>query len=78
MNLVKCLVKSRRMRWAEYVACMGERSGTYRVLVGKSEGKRPLRRCSCWEDNIKMDLRGVGLGMVWIDLAQDGNRWGLL
>ena len=38
------VVKSRRMRWAEHVACMGESRGEYRVLVGKPEGKRPLGR----------------------------------
>jgi len=38
-------MKSRRMRWAGHVACMGERRDVYRVLVGKPEGRRPLRRC---------------------------------
>ena len=42
-NIVR-LIKSRRMRWAGHVACMGERSGVYRVVVGKSVGKRPLGR----------------------------------
>ena len=37
-------VKSRRMGWAEHVACMGEKSSTYRVLVGKTEEMRPLAR----------------------------------
>ena len=52
---------------------MGKRRGVYRVLVGKPEGKRPLRRPRRrWEDNIKMDLQEVGCGgMDWIDLAQD-------
>jgi len=36
------VIKSRRMRWAGHVACMGERRGVYRVLVGEPEGKRPL------------------------------------
>jgi hypothetical protein len=50
------VIKSRRMRWAGHVACMG--SGVYRVLVGK-QVKRPLGRPRCrWEDNIKMDLGG--------------------
>jgi hypothetical protein len=41
----------------------GEGSGVHRVLVGKPEGKRPLRRPRCrWEDNIKMDLQEVGGG----------------
>jgi hypothetical protein len=49
----------------------------YRVLVGKSEGKRPLVRPRCrWEDNIKMDLQEVGCGGIdWIVLAQDRDSW---
>jgi hypothetical protein len=35
------MMKSRRMRWAEYVARM-EKRNAYRILVGKPEGKRPL------------------------------------
>ena len=55
-NIVR-VIKSRRMRWAGYVARMGERRGVYRDLVGKPEGKRPLGRSRRrWEDNIKMDL----------------------
>jgi hypothetical protein len=70
-------IKSRRMRWAVHVARMGERRGVYRVLVGKTEGKRPLgrprRRC---EDNIKMDLQEKGCGVMdWMELAQDRDRW---
>jgi hypothetical protein len=38
------VIKSRRMRLAGHVALMGERRGIYRILVGKSEGKRPLGR----------------------------------
>jgi len=56
-------------------ACIGGRSA-YRVLVGKSEGKRPLGEPKHrWEDNIKMDLEEVGWAMDWIDLAQDTDRW---
>jgi hypothetical protein len=55
-NIVR-MIKSRRMRWTGHVACMGERKGVYRVLVGKHEGKRPLGRPRRrWEGNIKMDL----------------------
>ena len=56
---------------------MGERRGVYRVLVRNPEGKRPLRRPRCrWEDNINIQLQGVGLGDIdWIDLAQDKDRW---
>jgi hypothetical protein len=51
----------------------GEERGVYRVLVGKPEGKRPLRRPRLrWEDNIKMDLQKVGCGgRDRIQLAQD-------
>jgi hypothetical protein len=57
---IVCVIKSRRMRWVGNVACMGERRGVFRVLVGKPEGKRPLwRPRHRWEDNIKMDLQEV-------------------
>jgi hypothetical protein len=50
---------------------------SYRVLVGKPEGKRPPGRPRHrWEDNIKIDHQEVGCGgMNWIDLAQDRDRW---
>jgi hypothetical protein len=56
---------------------MGEKKNAYRILVGKSEGKRPLGRPRRrWMDNIKMDLREVGWdGGDWIDLGQDRDRW---
>jgi len=58
------VIKSRRMRWAGYVARMGEGRDVYRVLVGKPEGRRPLGRPRRrWEDNIRMDLRAVGCGL---------------
>ena len=65
------VTQSSRMRWAGHVACMGERRGLYRVLVGKPEGNRPLGRPKRrWEDNIKMNLQEVGcVGMDWIELA---------
>jgi hypothetical protein len=58
-------IKLRRMRWAEHVACMCEKRNAYRVLVGKSKGKRPLGRPRRrWEDNIKMDLEEIGWGGI--------------
>jgi len=75
-NIVR-VIKWRRMRWAGYVARMGEGRDVYRVLVGKPKGKRPLGRPrSRWEDNIKMDLQEMECGgMDWIELAQDRDRW---
>jgi hypothetical protein len=53
-----------------------ERRGAYRILVGRPEGRRPLGRPRRgWEDNIKMNLQGMGWGMNWIELAQDRDRW---
>jgi hypothetical protein len=56
---------------------MGEGIGIYRVLVGSSEGKRPLGRPRRrWEDNIKLDLREIGIdGANWIQLVQDRVQW---
>jgi len=74
------VIKSRRMRWAEHVALMGESRNIYIVLMVKSEGKKPLGRSTRkWEENIKMDLREVVRGfMEWIDLAQDRDSSGHL
>jgi hypothetical protein len=56
---------------------MWEKRNAYRLLVGKPEGKKLLRRPRRrWVDNIKMDLQEVGLGDVdWIGLDQDRHRW---
>jgi hypothetical protein len=55
----------------------GEGRGVYRVLVGRPEGKRPEGRPRrSWEDNIKLDLREIGInGANWIQLAQDRIQW---
>jgi hypothetical protein len=56
---------------------MGEKWNGYGLLVGKSEGKRPLGRPRRrWVDNIKMDLIEIRLSVVdWIGLDQDRYRW---
>jgi len=55
------VIGSRRMRWTEHVARMGDRRCVYWVMVGKPDGKRPLGRPRRrWEGNIKMDLQEVG------------------
>jgi hypothetical protein len=56
---------------------MGDKKSSYRILVGKPEGKRqlgrPRHRCV---DNIKMDLREKEWdGVDWIDMVQDRDRW---
>jgi hypothetical protein len=63
-NIIR-MIKSRRMRWASHVARMGETWITYRILLGKPEGKRPRRRPRRrWVDNLKMDLRDIGWGSL--------------
>jgi hypothetical protein len=71
------VIKSRRIRLAGRVARLGDGRSVYRVLVGKTEGKRPLGRPRrSWEDNIKMDLQEVGCGGVdWTELTQNRDRW---
>jgi hypothetical protein len=72
-NIVR-VTKSRRMRWAGHVAHMEEGRGIYEILLGRPDGKRRPRRM--WEDNIKTELREIGIdGVNWIQLAQDRFRW---
>jgi hypothetical protein len=75
-NIVR-IIKSRRMRWAEHEARMEEGRGVYKVLVGRSEGKRPLGRpMRRWKDNIKMDLKQTGsmgqTGFGWLRIWSSG------
>jgi hypothetical protein len=64
-----------RMRWAGHVARMGEGRGVYRVLVVKSEGKRPLDRPRYrWKDNVTADIQDVGVwtGLSWLRIHTCG------
>jgi hypothetical protein len=65
------------MRWTENVAHTGKIRTEYNILIGKHGGKRSFRRPrrTCM-DNIKMDLRKIGLECVGrIRLTQERNRW---
>jgi hypothetical protein len=77
------MIKSRRIRWAGYVARTGEavdenKKNACRILVGKPDAKRPLGRPRhSWEGNIKMIFREIRWdGVDWILLAQDKDHWG--
>jgi hypothetical protein len=56
---------------------MRQKRNAYSILVGNSEGKRPLGRPRRrWEDNTKMDPREIEWDCVdWIGLAQDRDQW---
>ena len=71
------IMKSRRLRWAGHVARMGEKRRLYSILVGRPDGRRPLGRPRRrWEDNIRRDLREVGVcDENWLDTAQDRIQW---
>jgi len=73
------VVKWRGMGWAGHVALRGDGRGVHRVLVRKSEGKRPMGRPRPrWEDNIKMDLQEVGgvlgTGWSWLRIGTGGGH----
>jgi hypothetical protein len=71
------ITKLRRLKWLLRVEWTGEKRNIYMVWVGKPKGVRPLgkyRRRP--EDNIKMDLRGIGwCGVDWINMAWDRDQW---
>jgi len=73
------VIKSRRMRWADHVARMGERRSSYRVLVGKLEGKKPFgkprRRLEIIIKTVNQKWDG---DMEWVYLAQDRKSGGTL
>jgi hypothetical protein len=76
-NIIK-VIKSSIVRWVDLVACMGMRY-VYKILVGKPEGKRSLRRPRHGsEDNIIVDLKICWEGVNWMQLAQDRDQWQIL
>ena len=75
--IVVRVIKSRRLRWAGYVARMEEGRSAFKILTGKPTGKRPFGRPRRrWEDNIRMGLeeKSINAGN-WVDSVQDRNYW---
>jgi hypothetical protein len=55
---------------------MGEERKVYKVLVGKPDGKRPLRRLRHrWEDEVRMDVRGIDSGRGGLGSTSDELLW---
>ena len=77
LSYMHCILKSRRLSWAGHVAPMEQSRNVYRVLMWKSERKRPLERPKGrWDDNIKVDLSEVGYDPGnWIDLSEYRGQW---
>ena len=73
VHLTVRVIKSRRLRWACHVARIEEAKSSFKILVGKPTGKRPLERPRRrWEDNITMDLKEIGINTRnWVGWAQD-------
>jgi hypothetical protein len=70
-------IKSRILRWEGHVAKMEESRSAFKILTGKSTGKKPLGTPrSRWEDNIRIDLKEIGINTRnWVDSAQDRDYW---
>jgi hypothetical protein len=76
MYIVLLMMKSKRLSWSEIVA-RTKKMNTYRILVGKPEGERPLERSGCmWEVNIKTNLREIEC--AWYGFDSSGSGQGLL
>jgi hypothetical protein len=65
------------MGWAGNVAQNWTKRNAYKMLMGKPERKRPLRRPKRKQvDNFKMGLTEIEWGVIdWVDLAHDRDKW---
>jgi hypothetical protein len=56
---------SKRMRWVRHVACMVWFKNAHRILVTTQEGKKPIARRRCKENNnINVNLKHIGREVV--------------
>jgi hypothetical protein len=66
--------ESRRLRWAGHVAWMEESRSSFKIVTGKPTGKWPLGRPRRrWEDNIRMDLEEMGIGLIGCGIERPGS-----
>ena len=75
-NIVR-VIKSRRLRWAGHVACIGGGRSALKILTGKPIGQRPLGRPRLRrKENFRMDLKEIGVNTRnWVNSAQDKGFW---
>jgi hypothetical protein len=75
LGLVR-VIKSRRLKWKGHVGRMEEGRSALNILTGKPTGKRPLGRLRRRWENIKMDLKEIGINARnWVDSTQDKDYW---
>ena len=69
----KSIFKSKRLRWAGYVARMEKDRSAFKMLAGTTTRKIPLGRSRRgWEDYIRMDLKEIGISTRnWVNSTQD-------
>jgi hypothetical protein len=74
------VIKSGRLRWTEHVARIEYSESAFKILTDNPTGNRSLgRRRHIWVNNIRMDLKRIGLNTRnWIDAFQDRDYWKLL
>ena len=75
-NIVR-VIKSKRLRWVGHVARMEEDRSVFKILTGRSTGKRPLGRPRRkWKGNIRMNIKEIGINTRnWVDSAQERGYW---
>ena len=58
------MIKSRRLRWASYVARIEESKSAFKILTSTPRGKRPLGKPRLrWEDYVRMDIKEIDINM---------------
>ena len=68
--------KSRTLRWVGHVTRIEEGTSAFKILTGIPTGKKPLRRPRRrWEDNIRIDLKEMGINTRRVHSAQDIDYW---
>jgi hypothetical protein len=78
-DIINGVIISRRMRWMGHVVQRGEVRNAYKILVRKSEEKRPFGRPMCrWEDNFRMDLRDWTVDWIHLILVRTHYWWALV
>ena len=70
------MIKSSRLRWTGHVARMEDCMNAFKILIGKPTGNRLVRSRSRWNDDIRMDIKDIGINRrSSIHSTQNSNFW---